>query len=142
MDPEQGFSLDTSKFVAEFDRIRGDMKANAKQGLFYAAAEMLHDSNTVEPKTPKKSGDLRGSWHVEAVENGAEDWELQCGFNIEYAAAVHEMLQGNEQWGMVVNWSEPGSGPKYLESKLSMFGKKYLKTALSFVQSTAGAGAG
>jgi hypothetical protein len=60
----------------------------------------------------------------------------------EYAAAVHEMLQGNEQWGMVVNWSEPGSGPKYLESKLSMFGKKYLKTALSFVQSTAGAGAG
>src|SRR4030042_892254 len=75
------------------------MKVNAKQGLFYAAAEMLHDSNTVEPKTPKKSGDLRGSWHLEAVENGPEDWELQCGFNIEYAAAVHEMLQGTAGGG-------------------------------------------
>ncbi|OGD09404.1 MAG: hypothetical protein A2Y86_05320 [Candidatus Aminicenantes bacterium RBG_13_62_12] len=142
MEPEQGFSLDLSKFIAEFDRLRGDMKANAKEGLFYAAAEMLHDSNTVEPKTPKLSGDLRGSWHAEGVSQGEDDFTVECGFNIEYAAAVHEMLQGNEQWGMVVQWSEPGSGPKYLESKLAMFGKKYLKIALSFIQDTAGAGAG
>ena len=124
------FRLFTGDFKLAFDRLVGKLPEDFKSGLFKAAAELLHDSNTVEPKTPKLSGDLRGSWQIEAAYTSPDEWSLTCGFNIEYASFVHEMLQGNEQWGMVVQWTEPGSGPKFLESKLSMFSRKYMDIAV------------
>ena len=124
------FRLFTGDFRQALDRLVGKLPEDFKGGLFRAAAELHHDSNTVEPKTPKLEGHLRGSWQIEASYTSPDEWELVCGFNIEYASYVHEMLQGNEQWGMVVHWSEPGSGPKFLESKLSMFSRKYMDIAV------------
>ena len=40
-------------------------------------------------------------------------------FRMPYAAKWHEAV------GKKINWSEAGVGPKYLESKLSMFRRKY-----------------
>lgn len=63
------------------------------------------------PRTPLKVGTLRGSWQVHAPEakpDGAEVRITVGGAAKDYALAVHERMGPT-------NWSEPGTGPKYLE---------------------------
>ena len=40
-------------------------------------------------------------------------------YNTDYAMKVHEAEH-------ITRWSEPGSGPKYLETKVVMFMRKYI----------------
>jgi hypothetical protein len=120
-----GFYLDLSQFKQRFEKLaNNDIPEAMRQGFFKAAATLLNDADNVVPKTPKKTGDLKGSKKIIVDRD-----EIVAGFNIVYAARVHEMLD-NEQWGMVVRWSEPGSGAKYLESKLWTFGDKYIRIAI------------
>jgi hypothetical protein len=114
-----GFYLDLSQFKRRFEKLtNNDIPEAMRQGFFKAAATLLNDADNVEPKTPKKKGDLKGSKKIAVEAN-----EIIAGFNIIYAAYLHE--EGKPDW----NWSEPGSGPKYLESKLWMFGDKYIRIA-------------
>jgi len=117
------FTMNTEDFRREFGRIIHILPEDLKKGLFKAGAELIDDANRVEPKTPKKEGTLKGSWQIQAEAKGGENYEIWAGFNEEYASRVHEMVDPG------VHWSEPGSGAKYLESKLTMFGKKYLDIA-------------
>jgi hypothetical protein len=59
--------------------------------------------------------------------------EIICGFNIEYASYVHEMVRLEAYGEKGINWTEPESGAKFLESKLTMFGNKYLKLIAAVV---------
>lgn len=116
------FSLDLSSFLQEFPKVCYEKIPSATQkGLFNAASELKLDSDHVEPKTPVKEGHLKGSWeaHVEFLGGKTMEWTLVVGFNIKYASYVHEMAKKHA-------WTEPGSGPKFLESKLYMFKDKYL----------------
>lgn len=93
-----------------------------RKGMFQAASELLNDADRVEPKTPKKEGHLRGSKHIEISPT-----EIYVGFNISYASYVHEMVPLESYGEKSITWSEPGSGAKYLESKMTMFLEKYLQ---------------
>jgi hypothetical protein len=121
------FKLFTGDFKLAFDQLVGKAPEDFKRGLFNAAAELLRDANNVEPKTPKKEGTLKGSWEIEASYTSPDVWELVCGFNEVYASYLHEMA---DLPMVMAHWTEPGSGPKYLESKLTMFGSKYIDIAV------------
>lgn len=115
----------------------------AKQALEEIAKEVLTDSLTVPPTVPKRTGTLRASGSafvnhkLVATTGGLFDMRgtpntsspgivlstpnkpvATIGFNTQYAAAMHERGP--------YDYTEPGSGRKYLESKLTMFRDKYL----------------
>lgn len=57
---------------------------------------------------PKEIGDLRGSGNSRPYSTPRGPAVI-VGYDSEYAEAVHEKLD------KAVNWSTPGTGPKYLE---------------------------
>lgn len=115
-----GLSLDLTAFEKQFSEVCNvTIPHLTEKGLFKAANELKLDADHVEPKTPVKEGTLKGSWKVEVEFLGKDTWTLVCGFNVDYASYVHEMVKKNP-------WTQSGSGPKFLESKLYMFSDKYI----------------
>lgn len=109
-----------------------------EQGLGKAGGQWLNDAVMKRPTVPLKEGTLRGSGSVHV--NGKFVMEsphgkkgkantgptlkgkldfVQVGFNTPYAARLHE--------GINMNFSERGSGPKFLEQKMKERKKLYLR---------------
>ena len=93
------------------------------KGLFKAANELLHDAINEQPCAPFDEGTLRGSARTNKAEVKKDGAEVVTGFNIEYAARWHELTPEEDSR---ISWSLPGSGRKYLESKMTMFKEKYM----------------
>ena len=72
-------------------------------------------------KTPMDTGELRKSGAVEVEKKGLKTTGKVSfgGGQVDYADIVHEMPND-------VNWTEPGTGNKYLENPLKENAKKYL----------------
>ncbi len=115
-------------------------------GLFMMGNAVLKDAIYVAPQAPMLHGDLRGMARVQTTDgvlrkttdspptkkkaNTAVD-EIKIGFNIVYAAKWHEAV------GKKINWTRDfakNPGPKYLEMKLRMFPKRYLKIMSEYVK--------
>lgn len=148
IDIKGGFQMDTKDFMQKFLKIAQEtVPSLAGQGLFRAANELLRDAIKVVPMAPFREGHLRGSARSQgegqamhqltgtqkkafrAYKTDAGIWIL-VGFNIEYAARWHELSRAK---AAKINWTLPGSGPKYLESKMAMFKDKYMKIAADFI---------
>ena len=124
------FNLDLTQFTARLKQItEKTIPDAARKGMFQAMNELKHDSDKEPPKTPVKEGHLKGSWKVEVNVPFSGNIEIVAGFNIEYASYVHEMFYGIGFGDIITpgTWTEPGSGPKFLESKLTRYFKKYLE---------------
>jgi hypothetical protein len=124
------FSFDISGLdglQAALTAMPGKVKYGASVGLYQHAEIVMTASKQV---CPVDTGTLMGSGHVgkhigenEGVEEGPvyeQDGQLQIdigygGPAAGYALYVHEELDPNAK-GHAINWSRPGSGPKYLES--------------------------
>jgi len=77
---------------------------------------------TVSPTVPIDQGNLRASWFVEFMTDlVTRNVGMRFGFSANYAMYVHERVEG-APWGAgtvgKVNWSQPGSGPKFLEAAI------------------------
>lgn len=121
-----GFFLDWSEVQKSMERMTQNViPAVSRKALFAVAAELLQDADRVPPKTPKKEGHLKGSKKIEISIAELGKIAVLAGFNISYASFVHEKVPREEYGEKKISWTEPGSGPKYLESKLLMFKKKY-----------------
>lgn len=96
------------------------IKGLTMQGLILAAAYIRRRMDEVYPKVPISPGGgfLRSSWTTDPIPgfNPA----LRLGFGAEYAWVVHEKMGGH------VNWSRPGSGPKFLQARLEQDRKEIL----------------
>ena len=123
---EGNYILDFTDFDKKFwDFVQRAAPDYAEHGIRQALDELKNDADTVPPMTPHKEGHLRGSGRVVNVKNvpGEISGELKYGgveYDVPYAHRWHEVEPGT------VKWSEPGVGPKYLESKLARFGRKYI----------------
>lgn len=118
---KSGFFLDTTSFDKEFAKVtKKTIPELTQKGLFNAANEALRDAVEEQPYAPWKLGNLAGSKEVHAPKSPT-DLAIEFGFNIVYAARLHE--DGKPGW----NWTKPGSGPKYLSTKLARFKDKYMK---------------
>lgn len=123
------FTMNWKDFDSRFKAIvEKTIPGLAEKGLFKAGAELIKYAIKEEPRCPHKTGRLWGAQKIIATSTLSKI-EVEVGFNTNYAAAVHEMLQGNEQWGMVVQWTLKGSGPKYLSSKLPRHKDDLMKKA-------------
>lgn len=144
-----GMTLDISDFAKGFKKLVEQSAPEAiDKGLFMAGVELLHDAIYVSRGAPKEIGDLWASGSIQGagaiinVPNGqavtppsgfrsmqeAEQVSIAAGFNIEYAAYVHEgqRKDGSHKikwWTYTKGAHDPG--PKYLESKMASKADKY-----------------
>ena len=118
-----GIKVDFKEFEAGLSEAYERTSRVAGEGLFEAANELLEDAITVRPLAPFDEGHLRGSARTNKAKYFMRRVDVEAGFNIEYAARWHEISPEKEK---KVHWTLPGSGRKYLELKLTMFGKKYM----------------
>lgn len=113
--------MDFSNFNKKFkDIVQRAVPESTRIGLREAAQEWKLDADNVPPRTPHKEGFLRGSGKVSKAEIKGEEISAAVSYDKPYAKRWHEAEPGT------VRWSEPGVGPKYLESKAVMFMKKYM----------------
>jgi len=120
MKKKTGLYMDFSEFDKGFERYLKKHKTESAAALEKVAAFVLADAVQEQPTVPKKMGILRDSQAIDKAKIGRKGISIIFGFNTEYAARLHE---APSNW----NWSEPGSGPKYLQSKLEKNMKKYMK---------------
>lgn len=98
-------------------------------GVNAAADYLKEQTENVPPTTPKDKGDLRKSFfkRVTEVPNGIQ---LEVGYSAPYALYVHEMT--SPPYGLV-QWTEPGSGPKWFEIHI----QKDKKMMLAYIRAYA-----
>jgi len=123
MTNQTGFYMDMNQFSRRFKSIvEKDIPDKAEKASFDVGWLILRDAKNKIPKAPRDIGDLHASGAVHPLGWGKLGAVL--GFNKDYAAKWHELPQARAD---KVNWSLPGSGPKYLESKLSMYKNDYIR---------------
>lgn len=82
------------------------------KALTDVSKQILDDCSNVYPKVPYDTGVLEASKKFQIYEDSVE-----IGFTAPYSAAVHEMIKSKT--GNPINWKRPGSGPKFLSTKLA-----------------------
>jgi len=125
---KEDFMMDFSDFEAKFSKaVKETTPELVGEGLRKAGDQLVHDANEIPPKTPFRHGALSGSGKVEKPEVVGDTASVEISFgkgatgeDAPYAARWHEVEPGT------VTWSKPGSGPKYLESKMVKFKEKYM----------------
>lgn len=153
--PDGTFEFDWTDFDRKFLEYATKIApAAAEKGMFKAISELKNDSDNVTPRTPHLHGDLRGDYtfilegitqskvedhgtkfrggDAPAERYGANNIVAKIVFRMPYAAKWHEAVN------RVVHWSEPGVGPKYLETKMMMFMKKYINIVAMRVREVTG----
>lgn len=129
-----GIKVDFSEFEAGLRAVcENAIPEAAGRGLESATNRLLDDAIEEKPRAPFDEGHLRGSARTTKAKFTAGKIEAECGFNIEYAARWHEISPEKEKR---INWTLPGSGRKYLESKLARNMKKYIALVAEEIKRT------
>ncbi|HZX09944.1 MAG TPA: hypothetical protein VFG01_03265 [Acidobacteriota bacterium] len=111
------FQVDYSDFDNKFDDVtKRQIPRRGHKALGKVGVRIISDGIEEEPRAPHKTGLL---WRSKVVNIWLDKFTLEVGFNTEYAAAVHEMPSSYE-------FTLPGSGPKFLESKITKNRDKYI----------------
>ena len=114
-------TFDWTKFNQGMIRAGNRIEFVTDDGLREAIQELKNDADNVRPRTPHLHGDLRGEYNISRIKlTKGKVSSITLTFEMPYAERWHEAV------GLSVNWSETGVGPKYLESKMARFGKKYI----------------
>ena len=131
-------SINTTQFDMKLRKLADQIKPKAiETGLGRAGLQIMNDAIMQSPTVPKEEGWLRGSASVfvnnelsavsehgikgeaNLVYTESRGLEVVVGFNTPYAARLHESPK--------FNFTEPSSGAKFLETKLTRNKKTYLK---------------
>ena len=122
-----GMYLDYSLFKTGFTKIATKtIPDKVEKAEFAVGAMVIKDAILETPKVPRDIGDLQASGEIHPERSPIKIGVL-IGFNKDYAAKWHEAV------GKKVNWSLDGSGPKYLEAKLSRLKEKYMRFFASLI---------
>lgn len=126
------FRIDMKDCFRNIERVlRRVPDEDARQGLFFAANALLHDGIYIQPFAPFDEGHLRASARVKNIVVTYSSLSVDCGFNIAYAARWHELAEEKAKY---IHWTLPGSGPKYLEIKMSTYKEHYYSIVANAIQ--------
>ena len=104
-----------NRVVANLNYAIKEIEGRSLKGLLLAVAHVRKEMDTVMPVIPVDTGNMRASWFAIPVNLPAGPAVI-CGFSANYAVFVHEMLSSKTD--NPINWSRPGSGPKFFQSAL------------------------
>ena len=136
MGMKTGMYINFDDFNAGLKKLvtQAEPQATAK-GLFAAGNALLNDAIYQVPKAPFKEGILRGSARADAPVADRLGAEVLVGFNIVYAHRWHELTPEQDS---KISWSLPGSGRKFLETKMARNKEKYLRIVGNFLKRVLG----
>jgi len=103
-----GLDLLAARFAAAAPKIREEVASE----LYAFGWDVMNESLK---RVPWKTGALAGTGDVRPPEHSGDEVKVTLGYGddaVGYALYVHENMS------TTVNWTRPGSGPKYLESPL------------------------
>lgn len=123
----KGFNEVMRNLNREIRKIEG----RTMQGLIGSAAYIRADMDHTQPLIPIKTGTLRSSWFVTPYHGAKKTIGLIMGFSANYAVYVHEMMESS--LGNAINWSRPGSGPKFFEAAI----KRNVNVILGIIKAAA-----
>lgn len=103
MSPKQSYVTGEKEVQANIQRLIKGNWTDAKKALRQEATVIMQKS---VPQTPIEFGPLRGSETIEETKETKTEYELTLGYNMKYAAAVHENLNARHA---------SGTNAKYLE---------------------------
>ena len=138
MSNKTGFTTDFKAFDKSFfPLVNNAIPGAAEKGVFQAANEMLRDGDKQLPYSPRSEhgGDLRGSRKVEKVKVTRNHISVDAGYNVHYAAKLHEMSEEQDE---NTNWTVPGSGRKWLETPMATNKVKYIKIIVHVIDQARG----
>jgi len=120
-DPHVGLLLVTSRLNKKIQ----ELSDITMSGLIKSAMLIRRDMEVTSPLTPVDTGNLRASffttsWFIE--QGGFKVPFVALGYTAYYAPFVHEKTNPN------VQWSRPGSGPKWFQEALKRNHDLILKT--------------
>jgi len=101
-----------------------EIDKNSRKATDENAQDLLSEAI---PLTPFKTGQLRESGKIIKTKDSSEEYMQEVSFGggqVNYAAAVHEMPT-KRMTTSTINWSEPGTGAKFLEIPLNRNLGKY-----------------
>ena len=110
--------------LRNLNRITRDMEKKSEKQIKKCCEDLLSKAVDI---TPMDTGELRKSGTTDYDSAKKTGRVTFGGGSVEYAVAVHEMP--NE-----TNWTEPGTGNKYLEKPLKANSDKYLKSIAKAVE--------
>ena len=119
-----GMTIDMTDFEKGFKKLVNQAAPEElAKGMFVAGNALLKDAIYEQPYAPFDEGHLRASARVDTAKVTKDEVETTTGFNIVYAARWHELSPAEDAR---ISWTLPGSGRKYLESKMARNAKRYL----------------
>jgi len=106
------------KVEANINKELMKIKMKSAAGMVMAAAMVIKDADKTPPLVPVgETGDLRSNTSITPLKKPVSgDPYVVFGYNQNYAAAVHEMMES--PLGKDINWSRPQSGPKFFQASL------------------------
>ena len=110
--------------LRNLNRIIRDTEKKSEKQIKKCCEDLLSKAVDI---TPMDTGELRKSGTTDYDSAKKTGRVTFGGGSVEYAVAVHEMP--NE-----TNWTEPGTGNKYLEKPLKANSDKYLKSIAKAVE--------
>jgi hypothetical protein len=150
-----GFHVDATDFQKGLtDLMEKGVPDDIDRGLYVSGNALLRDAIYEKPFAPFDEGTLRGSARTQTPDgvmrpmtqgdsanaktiDGEHANSIIVGFNIIYAARLHEIspenMSNTDKLGRVLSghwplhWKLPGSGPKFLESKMAAHPTRYLE---------------
>ena len=126
------FGLDASQFSGRLAEYAQSMPDAAENAVNEALVQLRSDAETIQPTVPLDMGDLRQDVELEVNRQSDGSVEGQIAYTQPYATRMHEQEYGH--------YSEPGSGPKYVETKLTTRVAEYHKIMADTIKDETGAG--
>ena len=124
-------TTDISGFKQLLVTLRAKVPHATIAGVNVAMQEFKDDCLTKPPAVPRDTGRLADSHEVLPTKQIGTEIIGTLKVSTPYAASLHE---GISRWGTPYIFKTPGTGAKWVQSKLLRFGRKYVTTAIGVVK--------
>lgn len=85
------------------------VKNRTYKGMYLAMKHLEFQMDNENPVVPIDTKAMRESWFILGSKHATNNPIITAGYRAWYAPMVHEMI------GRDINWTRPGSGPKWLQ---------------------------
>lgn len=119
-------TTDVSKFKELLVTLRAKVPRATIAGVDVAMEAFKSDCLTDAPTVPKDTGHLEDMHEILQTKQMGTEIVGALRVSAPYAASLHE---GISRWGTPYKFKTPGSGAKWVQSKLLRHGQKYINIA-------------
>lgn len=120
-------ATDVSQFKQLLVALRVKVPQATVVGMDVAMKDFKNDCLTKSPAVPRDTGHLANSHEILPTKHIGNEIIGTLKVSTPYAAALHE---GISRWGKPYKFKTPGTGAKWIQSKLLHYGQKYIDLAV------------